>query len=1041
MLNPVQTENALPGTTDWVLTNPATNREIEGYASLTSVNCGNAINFFISTAGPYTIDIYRMGWYGGAGARKMTVNPIALTGTLQPIPAPTADGLFECNWSLSHTLSVENDWVSGVYVAKLTQSSSGKQSYIIFVVRDDDRASDYLYQSSATTYQAYNNWPGVAGGGKSLYDHNSPSGRANRVSFNRPYAIDPNPDEPGHLGPATGIGAGEFFTVQNLQTDIIHSAAFEYNMVRFLERGGFDVTYCTNIDTHANGQSLRPDKHKAFLSVGHDEYWSLEMRDNVEEARDSGVHLGFFGANIAYWQIRLESSVNDITKPYRTMICYKYDDLGETIPREPVPGDPGPTGPGSNGSHPPGSSPSIDPVPAAALNPKLRMTVKWRDPQILRRPEDALIGVMFDLPLVQPIPDNNIVVTNASHWVFDGTGLQDGQVLSGLLGYEVDRIFDPPPGTIALAQSPAGQGASNMTIYTAQKSGAIVFATGSLQWSWGLDDYNSPNLRPARASAAAQQITRNVLDQMTRKPKILIPTASAKFVGEDNTTQGNWKANYGADGYNVLEDATKDPDYAQVLVGGQTGNPWERSTSDVRGLEKAGIGSTDRIAAFRLSETSFTIDINLKDGQEHQVAVYCLDWELHPGNVRSQRIEVLDADTSVVLDTRAVNAFSAGRYLVWQLKGHVLIRITHTGIPGSNAVISGLFFDPGSAVTSDASATFVGEDNTTQGNWKAGYGAEGYNIIGDVENYPAHVPVSVSGTTPFTEKNPKLDVNWLQKDKTTDPNFSSWFSETNFTIDINLTDGQEHRVAVYCLDWDGNDNDKRSQRIEVLDAGINAVLDTRAVNAFGSGRYLVWQLKGHVLIRITHTGNPGSNAVISGLFFGPGSAVASDASATFIEADITTQGNWKGVYGAKGFNVIGDVENYPAHVPVLVSGATPFTEKQPESDVNWLQKDKTTDPNFSSWFSETNFTIDINLSDGQEYRVAVYCLDWDEKDKRSQKIEVLDAATNDVLDTRDVDAFSAGRYLVWQLKGHVKFKVTHEGGGGSNAVVSGLFFD
>jgi len=108
-------------------------------------------------------------------------------------------------------------------------------------------------------------------------------------------------------------------------------------------------------------------------------------------------------------------------------------------------------------------------------------------------------------------------------------------------------------------------------------------------------------------------------------------------------------------------------------------------------------------------------------------------------------------------------------------------------------------------------------------------------------------------------------VNWLQKDKTTDPNFSSWFSETNFTIDINLTDGQEHRVAVYCLDWDGNNI--RSQTIEVRDAATNAVLDTRNVDDFSSGRYLTWQLKGHVRIRITHTGSPGSNAVVSGLFF------------------------------------------------------------------------------------------------------------------------------------------------------------------------------
>jgi hypothetical protein len=288
----------------------------------------------------------------------------------------------------------------------------------------------------------------------------------------------------------------------------------------------------------------------------------------------------------------------------------------------------------------------------------------------------------------------------------------------------------------------------------------------------------------------------------------------------------------------------------------------------VRGLQKAASGSTDHIAATWFSETNFSIDINLTDGQEHRVAVYCLDWDENDN--RSQRLEVLDAANNAVLDTRAINAFSSGRYLVWHLKGHVLIRITHTGVAGSNAVVSGLFFDPplNASVPVPTSATFVAEDNTTQGNWKGVYDADGYNVLGDAPKYPDYAQVSVSGETLFTESNASSsDVRWLQKAAigSTDRNFAIWFSETNFSIDINLTDGQEHRVAVYCLDWD--ENDGRSQKIEVLNAATNAVLDTRAVNAFSSGRYLVWQLKGHVRIRITHTGAAGSNAVLSGLFF------------------------------------------------------------------------------------------------------------------------------------------------------------------------------
>jgi hypothetical protein len=999
--NPVQIENAKEGNDDWDLDNPATNREIEGYASLTSVNRGNTINLFVSTNGDYTIDIYRMGWYGGLGARKMA-GPFQKTGTLQQIPTPTADGLFECNWSLSHTLSVANDWVSGVYVAKLTQSSSGKQSYIIFVVRDDTRTSNYLFQSSVTTFQAYNNWPGTANGGngKSLYEHNSSDEiRATKVSFNRPYAIEPGAGTTEHPGPKSGVGAGEFFTVNNTpETEIIHSAAWEYNMVRFLEREGFDVTYCTDIDTHANGQNLlSPLLHKGFLSVGHDEYWSLEMRNNVEAARDSGVSLGFFGANISYWQIRLEPSVNDSSNLYRTMVCYKDPD--GTVPPDPFSTD---------------SDPSNND----------RITVKWRE---LNRPEGALIGVMTERTNTV---DKDIVVTNASHWVFAGTGLKNGDKLPGLLGYEVDSRLNAPADTITLASSPTEPGLSNMTIYTDTESGAIVFATGSMQWNWGLDDYNAPTLRPSVESAAAKLITTNVLATMLLPENQRPTSTSATFVQEDNTTKGNWKGVYGAEGYNIIADTQNYPAYAQVSVIGQTSyTESNASSSDARWLQKPASGTARNFSSW-FSETSFTIDINLLGSQAHRVAVYCLDWDENDG--RSQKIEVLDGDTDAVLDTRTVDDFSSGRYLVWRLQGHVKIKVTHTGNIGSNAVVSGLFFDP-------PLNAFVGEDNTTKGNWKSVYGGDGFNIINDAQSYPAYAQVSVIGQTSYTEPNASSsDVRWLQKaaNGSTDRNFSSWFSATSFTIDINLTDGQEHRVAVYCLDWDGNNS--RSQKIEVLDAATNTILDTRNVDDFTSGRYLVWRLKGHVKIKVTHMGGAASNAVISGLFFD------TLTTATFIEADNITQGNWKDVYGADGYNVIADATNHPTYAQVSVIGETLYTESNASNaDVRWLQKAATgsTDRNFSSWYSENNFTIDINLTDGQEHHVAVYCLDWDENDGRSQKIEVLEAATNTVLNTVQVNAFSSGRYLVWRLKGHVRIRVTHTGNVGSNAVVSGLFFN
>ncbi|MEO5968548.1 MAG: N,N-dimethylformamidase beta subunit family domain-containing protein, partial [Bdellovibrionia bacterium] len=246
----------------------------------------------------------------------------------------------------------------------------------------------------------------------------------------------------------------------------------EYNMVRFLEREGYDVTYATDVDTHENPDLLL--SHKGFLSVGHDEYWSKEMRDHVEAARDSGIHLGFFAANVSNWQIRFEpSNFNEVAD--RTITCYKDGNL--------------------------------DPIKDN------QVTFNWRSPSV-NRPEAQMIGVMYRFDPVNA----DIVIENNSHWVFDNTGLKSGDHLPGLLGYEVDQIFDSSPaGIVRLAHSPyliEGVGHfSDMTIYTAP-SDAFVFATGSMQWNWGLDDYGAPQLRPALSSFGAQQMTRNILNHM-----------------------------------------------------------------------------------------------------------------------------------------------------------------------------------------------------------------------------------------------------------------------------------------------------------------------------------------------------------------------------------------------------------------------------------------------------------------------------------------------------------------------------------------------
>jgi hypothetical protein len=450
--NPIIEENEKRGTSDWLLTNAAENREIEAYASWTSIDRGSPIQIFANTAEPsYKLEVFRVGWYGGAGGRRV-FGPVTLGGTQQVTPKPDpVTGLIECDWKDPFTLYTDRSWTRGVYLAKLTAGQSNKQSYVSFVLRDDGGRSQLLFQTSVTTYQAYNNW-----GGKSLYGFNSTGVPAVKVSFNRPYTA--------------GNGAGELF-------------AWEINLLRFLEREGYDVAYCSSITTHNDSSMLR--KRKAFLSVGHDEYWSAEMRKNIIDARNDGVHLGFFGANCCYWQIRLERSA--VTgAPRRTIVCYK-----ERFQEDPLFG--------------------ID---------NSRVTALWRS-DVVNRPEEQFIGIQYDFFPV----DTDIIVDNASHFIFEGTGLSNGDRLPGLLGYEADRIFGGGPANlIRLCRSPVinggdaiaepqssrvAAGLADMTIYTA-RSGALVFAAGTMQFNWGLDD-GANSSRTRLVNPAAQQMARNLL--------------------------------------------------------------------------------------------------------------------------------------------------------------------------------------------------------------------------------------------------------------------------------------------------------------------------------------------------------------------------------------------------------------------------------------------------------------------------------------------------------------------------------------------------
>jgi hypothetical protein len=413
--NWVREENAKPGTSSWNLNNGGTN-QIEGYANTVSAQRGDTLTMYVSTDAPtFTAQAFRMGYYQGQGGRLIWTSA-TLPGTRQALPSVTPGvNMVDAGWTPSFQLPITSQFPPGVYLVKL-QGSDGFQHHIPFTVRDDSSNAAYLVQNSVTSWQAYNEW-----GGYSLYYGTQGRARdfahrARIVSFDRPYD--------------KGDGSSDFL-------------GLEHPLIMLMEQMGLDVTYTTDVDVHQNPALLT--NHRSFWSLGHDEYWSLAMRNGAEAARDAGVNLAFLGANAAFRQIRYEPSANG---PNRHQVCYK--------------------------------SAAEDPM--ARVNGPLT-TVNWRDAPV-SRPESIMIGQQYESNPVNA----DLVFVDPSAWMFANTGIQAGTRIAVGVGSEYDRYYPSqagPHNVQIVAHSPlvcnGRPSFADMTYYTAL-SGAGVFASGSIYW-------------------------------------------------------------------------------------------------------------------------------------------------------------------------------------------------------------------------------------------------------------------------------------------------------------------------------------------------------------------------------------------------------------------------------------------------------------------------------------------------------------------------------------------------------------------------------
>jgi hypothetical protein len=465
----IRRENERPGTRDWLLTNTRIDSAtkyrcpwIEGYCSRTGARPGDELTIYVSTnpKSEFTIDFYRMGYYGGMGGRQvLEMGPFR--GRLQPDPPVGKNRVRECEWAPSTTITIPQDWISGVYLGKLTELREQLQSYVIFIVRDD-RPADFLFQCSDTTWQAYNRWPSQF----ALYDDGKEHwycGPGVDVSFDRPYG-----KYCQILDAPLSLGSGEWFL-------------WEFPLAYWLEAQNIDVTYISNLDTHTDSAGLL--RARGLLSVGHDEYYSLEMYENLRSAIANGLSVAFLSGNTCCG--RIDPRPSAAGRPNRVFGRVDY------------------FGPRDEGM--------IKRFPTMAPFP-------------YNSPHESLLMGARNVPPCTGGAD--WVCVAPEHWIYAGTEMKRGDSIPGLIGWEFHGDPAPIPGLQVVATGPTQDapgklngGTYTATVYPGPK-GNIVLNASSCWWGDGLSEppgYVRPSVytSPGGPDPRVQRMTSNLLRRMS----------------------------------------------------------------------------------------------------------------------------------------------------------------------------------------------------------------------------------------------------------------------------------------------------------------------------------------------------------------------------------------------------------------------------------------------------------------------------------------------------------------------------------------------
>lgn len=321
-------------------------------------------------------------------------------------------------------------------------------------------------------------------------------------------------------------------------------------------------------------------------------------------------------------------------------------------------------------------NPPLPPLPTPS-EPRRSSTTRrvWTDETV------TMTGAQVGAPFEDEAP-THVLPARAPRWEAD----LDAPTISG-------PLVSSPLSGLPLAEGAIGGRRritrNEWTLLIAAIS-IVILLVGSVAVVGLLSLSPSPNNSAAAGAGVPNAATATATATLAPSPSATpLPPIAANFATQDDTTQGAWQSQYGSQGYIIVGDTQQLPTSVQITPANQQEFLWADSTTDPRALVKAS-NAGDSIAACWYASNSFTIDVNITDGQTYELALYVLDWDQQN---RAEIINILDPTTDTVLDTRSVTSFANGVYLVWNVRGHVAVQITNA--PGSpNAVVSGVFIAP-----------------------------------------------------------------------------------------------------------------------------------------------------------------------------------------------------------------------------------------------------------------------------------------------------------------------------------------------------------